>query len=114
MIRVAVTALLFVTTSAHAEDLLGIPQNCEAPLAHDLEMRNIPYLLDLGPNAARITQIETIGGPDAYQYALNLYRIDCAVTVHWSNDTIDRAFLFSVWENRYGEVEGSYGPQIRR
>lgn len=113
MIRTAALGFLLITASASATDLSGIPQNCEAPLAHDMEMTNIPYLLELGPNAAHITKIDTIGGPDAYQYAPNLYKIDCAITVHWSNGAVDMAYLFSAWQDKYDGLKGYYGPQIR-
>lgn len=86
----------------------GIPQNCKAPLAHDMEMTNIPYLLELGPNAARIMSIETIGGTPAYEYLPGQYKIDCYITVHWSNGTVDFMHKFSMWEDRYGELKGSY------
>lgn len=99
---------LLLPISAHAVDLSGIPQNCEAPLAYDMEMRNIPYLLELGPNAAHITSIKTIGGTPAYQYMPGLYRIDCYLTVYWSNGTVDYGHRFSMWQDRYDGLKGSY------
>lgn len=97
--------------SAHAVDLSGIPQNCQAPLAHDMEMANIPYLLDLGPNAAAITRIETMGGTPAYEYWPGRYKIDCYLTVHWSNGTVDYGHKFSMWQDKYGGLKGSYSQR---
>jgi hypothetical protein len=107
--RILIPAIVgLISINAHAVDLAGIPQNCQAPLAHDMEMENIPYLLDLGQNAARITLIETIGGTPAYQYAPGQYRIDCFITVHWSNGVTDYGFKFSMWQDRYGQLKGTY------
>ncbi|MDR6421268.1 hypothetical protein J2801_003556 [Paraburkholderia phenoliruptrix] len=108
MNRSIVLMVFLAATTAHAVDLSGIPQNCQAPLAHDMEMTNIPYLLDLGPNAARIKSIETAAGTPAYEYYPGLYRIDCYVTVHWSNGTVDYMHKFSLWQDRYGSLQGSY------
>ncbi|HEX7911797.1 MAG TPA: hypothetical protein VF534_27400 [Paraburkholderia sp.] len=96
---------------AYAVDLSGVPQNCQAPLAHDMEMSSIPYLLDLGPNAARITSIKTEGGTPAYEYLPGLYKIDCYITVRWSNGTIDYFHKFSMWEDRYGGLKGTYSQR---
>jgi hypothetical protein len=100
--------LAMLATNANAVDPSGIPQNCQAPLAHDMEMANIPYLLDLGPSAARIESIETAAGTPAYEYYPGLYRIDCYITVHWSNGTIDYMHKFSMWQDRYDGLKGSY------
>jgi len=102
--------LFLTTTTAHAVDLSGIPHNCQAPLAHDMEMTNIPYLLELGANSARITSIQTLGGTEAYQYAPGLYRIDCSLIVHWSNGTTDYGYRFSMWQDRYDGLKGNYSP----
>lgn len=112
MIRHTISALaaFSITVSANAIDLAGIPQNCKASLARDMEMANIPYLLDLGRNAAHIISIEQIAGTPAYEYLPGLYKIDCFVTVHWSNGTVDYMHKFSMWEDRYGGLEGSYSP----
>jgi hypothetical protein len=108
MIRIVCALFALATTNAYAVDLSGIPQNCKTPLAHDMEMSNIPYLLDLGENAARITLIETIGGTPAYEYMPGQYRIDCFITVHWSNGVTDYGFKFSMWQDRYGQLKGTY------
>ncbi|WP_321913587.1 hypothetical protein [Paraburkholderia sp. J11-2] len=105
----ALLLALLLPIAAHAADLTGIPQNCQAPLAHDLEMANIPYLLDLGPNAAHITKIDALPSSDAFQYAPNRYKIVCSVTVHWSNGNVDLGYVFSAWEDQYGSIRGSYG-----
>lgn len=104
-------ALLLPIPAFAQVDLTGIPQNCQAPLARDMEMTNIPYLLDLGPNPARITSIETIGGTPAYEYMPGQYKIDCYLTVHWSNGTIDYGYKFSMWEDRYGGLQGTYSQR---
>lgn len=108
MIRLILISILAATTNAYAVDLAGIPQNCKAPLARDMEMTNIPYLLDLGGSAAKISSIETLGGTPAYEYFPGLYRIDCYLTVHWSNGAVDYGYKFSVWEDRYGGLKGAY------
>lgn len=99
-------ALLFPATAFAFP--AGIPQNCKAPLAHDMEMSNIPYLLDLDERAARISLIETMGGTPAYEYLPGLYKIDCYVTVHWSSGATDYGYKFSVWEDQRGGLKGSY------
>ena len=109
MIRIAALSLMLATTSSYAVDLSGIPQNCDAPLAHDLEMANIPYLLDLGPGAARIVKIDRLNSPEAFQYAPGRYKIVCSITVHWSNGSVDMGYIFSAWEDQYGSVRGTYG-----
>lgn len=108
MIRIISSIALLFPIIAHAVDLSGIPQNCQAPLAHDMEMANIPYLLELGPNAARIRSIETATGTPAYEYYPGLYRIDCYITVRWSNGTVDYMHKFSMWQDKYGGLKGSY------
>ncbi|CAB3742670.1 hypothetical protein LMG22037_06621 [Paraburkholderia phenoliruptrix] len=103
--------MMFLTAgTVYAVDLSGIPQNCQAPLAHDMEVANIPNLLELGANAARIISIKTLGGTEAYQYAPGLYRIDCSLIVHWSNGTTDYGYRFSMWQDKYGGLKGSYSP----
>lgn len=111
MIRTLSTIALLLPTFAHAVDLSGIPQNCQAPLAHDMEMANIPYLLELGENAAHIKSIETIGGTPAYEFMLGQYRIDCFLTVRWSNGATDYGYKFSMWEDKYGGLKGSYSQR---
>ncbi|MDP9651729.1 hypothetical protein [Paraburkholderia caledonica] len=111
MIRTTIAIALLFPVLAHAVDLSGIPQNCKAPLAHDMEMANIPYLLELGENAARVTSIQTLGGTPAYEYYPGLYRIDCYITVHWSNGTVDYAHKFSMWQDKYGDLRGSYSQR---
>jgi hypothetical protein len=101
-------ALLFPATAFAFP--AGVPQNCEAPLAHDMEMANIPHLLDLSPHAATIKSIETVTGTPAYEYMPGNYKIDCFITVHWSNGTTDFMYKFSMWEDRYGGLQGSYSP----
>lgn len=107
MKNLVILAAIF-SANANAVDLAGIPENCQAPLAHDMEMANIPYLLELGPNAARIKSIETATGTPAYEYYPSLYRIDCYITVHWSNGTVDYMHKFSMWQDRYDGLKGSY------
>lgn len=102
-------ALLFPATAFAFP--AGIPQNCQAPLAHDMEMSNIPYLLDLGPNAAQIKSIESVAGTPAYEYLPGSYKIDCFITVHWSNGTTDFMYKFSMWEDRYGGLKGTYSQR---
>lgn len=109
--RKLIMLLAMFSASANAVDPSGIPQNCQAPLARDMEMANIPYLLELGPNAARIQSIETAVGTPAYEYYPGLYRIDCYITVHWSNGTVDYMRKFSVWQDRYGGLKGSYSAR---
>lgn len=77
-------------------------------MAHDMEMTNIPYLLDLNDRAAHISKIETIGGTPAYEISQGRYRIDCYLNVHWSNGAVDYGYRFA-WEDRYGDVKGTYG-----
>jgi hypothetical protein len=104
-----ILALLFPTIAlAQGVDLAGVPQNCRAPLANDMEMSNIPLLLDLGESAAKISRIETIGGTPAYEYWPGFYRIDCYITVHWNNGTVDYGYKFSMWEDRHGGLKGAY------
>lgn len=109
MIRIAIAALLLNTSCAYAAGPLGIPQNCDAPLAHDLEMTNIPYLLDLGPDAAHIVKIDRLDSPEAFQYAPGRYKVVCSVNVHWSNGNVDMGYIFSAWEDEYGSIRGAYG-----
>lgn len=111
MIRLILISILATATNAYAVYPAGIPQNCKAPLAHDMEMTNIPYLLDLGSRAAKISSIETLGGTPAYEYLPGLYRIDCYLTVHWSNGAVDYGYKFSMWEDRYGGLKGTYSPR---
>ena len=101
--------ILFAPAIACAQ---GIPENCQAPMAHDMEMTNIPYLLDLPDSAAHISKIDTLGGTPAYEIFPGRYRIDCYLNVHWSNGTVDYGYRFSVWEDRYGDVKGTYGRRI--
>jgi hypothetical protein len=91
--------------------MAGIPQNCGAPLAHDMEMTAIPQILRLSPQAARIKHIVPRAGADAYEYSPGFYRIDCWVDVYWSNGTVDRMAKISLWEDRYGEFQGEYRPK---
>lgn len=109
MIRLLAFLVALFTSSAYAFPT-GIPQNCQAPLAHDMEMANIPYLLDLGQGASQIKSIQTVAGGPAYEYLPGLYRIDCYITVRWSNGVIDYMHKFSMWEDRYGGLKGSYSP----
>jgi len=109
MTRMLALLAMLLTSIAHAFPA-GIPQNCHTPLAHDMEMANIPYLLDLGPDAAHIKSIETVTGVPAYEYLPGLYRIDCYITVRWSNGAIDYMHKFSMWEDRYGGLKGTYSP----
>jgi hypothetical protein len=104
-------ALLFFPfiCSAQSIDLAGVPQNCEAPMAHEMEMSNIPAVLDLGDNAARIIDIHTMSNTQAYQYYPKLYRLDCYLIVKWSNGATDYGYKFSAWENKYGQTMVSYG-----
>jgi hypothetical protein len=111
MVRKLVIIAALLSANANAVDLAGIPQNCKAPLAHDMEMTNIPYLLDLGGNAARITSIETIGGTPAYQFLPGQYRIDCYLNVHWSNGAVDYGYKFSMWQDKYDGLKGSYSQR---
>ena len=111
MIRKLAIIAAFLSANAHAVDLSGIPQNCKAPLAHDMEMEIIPYLLDLGPNAAHITSIETVGGTQAYEYLPGQYKIDCYINVHWSNGVMDFMYKFSIWQDKYGGLKGSYSQR---
>lgn len=90
-------------------NLAGVPQNCEAPMAHDMEMSNIPAILDLGQDAAKIVDIHTISNMQAYQYYPKLYKLDCYLIVKWSNGTTDYGYKFSAWENKYGQTMVSYG-----
>jgi hypothetical protein len=110
MIRTLAFLAALSASTAHAFPA-GIPQNCQAPLAHDMEMTNIPYLLELGPNAAQIKSIDTVVGVPAYEYYPGLYRIDCYITVHWSNGTVDYMHKFSMWEDRYGGLKGTYSER---
>lgn len=112
MIRLIFLAIFFpAVTNAQNVDLAGIPQNCGAPLAHDMEMTNIPYLLDLGSRAAKISSIETLGGTPTYEYFPGLHRIDCYLTVHWNNGAVDYGYKFSMWEDRYGGLKGAYSQR---
>ena len=111
MIRLILISILAAATNAYAVDPAGIPQNCKAQLAHDMEMTNIPYLLDLGSRAAKISSIETLGGTPSYEYLPGLYRIDCYLTVHWSNGAVDYGYKFSMWEDRYGGFKGTYSQR---
>lgn len=109
----AILALALFPVLAHAQvNLAGVPQNCDAPLAHDMEMQAIPQILQLGDGAAHITKIDKLGGTPAYLYTLGKYRIDCYLVVHWSNGTVDRGYKLSLWEDRYGSISGSYGPGL--
>lgn len=104
-------SLLFLAATCAQAFPAGVPQNCQAPLAHDMEMSNIPYLLELGPQSAKITRIENVAGTPAYEYLPGLYKIDCYVTVHWSNGTVDFMHKFSMWEDRYGGLKGTYSAR---
>jgi hypothetical protein len=108
MRRAIAFAALLIACQVHAVDLSGVPQNCQAPLARDMEMTNIPYLLDLGENSAKISRIENVAGVPAYEYLPGLYRIDCYITVHWDNGAVDYMYKFSMWEDRHGGLKGSY------
>jgi len=109
MIRFSAFLIALFASNAYAFPA-GVPQNCQAPLAHDMEMANIPYLLDLGEGAAHIKSIETVAGVPAYEYLPGLHRIDCYITVRWSNGAVDHMHKFSMWEDRHGGLQGSYSP----
>lgn len=95
--------------SAHAAPT--IPENCKAPRMEAMEQTAIPQILEIAPDAAKIRSIRTMVGSGAYEYYPGLWRINCIITVTWSNGTVDRYFKFSVWTDRYGNYNGSYGPQ---
>jgi hypothetical protein len=113
VIRKTALALLAFPVFAHAQglNLAGVPRSCKAPLAHDMEIANIPQILELEEGAARIASIQTLGDPGSYQYYPGLYRIDCIINVRWSNGTVDWAHKFSIWDDKYGQTMVGYGPQ---
>jgi hypothetical protein len=113
MLRYLLAAALAAPVMALAQvppGLAGIPENCEAPLAHDMEMSAIPQLLHIPETGAQIQKIATIGNSHAYSIEHNAERIDCKISVYWDNGTIDRNYKFSVWQDRYGRFQGSYEP----
>lgn len=110
MIRKFILAMCAFPLIANAQvNLAGVPENCEASLTHDMELANIPAILDLGPGAAKITSIQTMNNQHAYQYYPGLYRLDCYVTVRWSNGQVDQFYKFSAWDTKYGQTMVSYG-----
>lgn len=105
------TAFLIPLSALAQPNLTGIPENCEAPMAHDMEMVNIPHLLDISDGDAHIVEITTYGGSGAYEFEPKRYKIDCYIAVKWSNGTIDWGYKFSAWEDRYGRVLVAYSRQ---
>lgn len=111
MIRKIALCLILIPALSQAQtvNLAGVPENCQAPLAHDMMMANIPAILELDEGSAHIAAIQTLGTTEAYQYQPGLYRLDCYVNVRWSNGTVDWGYKFSTWESRYGRTMVSYG-----
>ena len=55
--------------------------------------------------------IKNVGGTPAYEYYPGLHRIDCYITVRWSNGEVDFMHKFSMWEDRYDGIKGTYSQR---
>lgn len=88
----------------------GVPASCSAPMAQADMQSQIPSLLQLGPDAAQITNIHLMADANAFEYQPKLYKIECYLQVTFSNGLQQEA-KFAEWMNEYGQKMVSYDPQ---
>lgn len=98
---------------AFAEPYLNeVPTSCKSAYMEQIEKINIPNILGLTDNDASIVEIiPAAAATSYYQYVPGLYKINCFITVVWSNGNTDSFYEFSAWQNQYDQVMVSYGPQ---
>jgi hypothetical protein len=106
-------ALLFPIT-AHAQLFPpGVPENCFAPMSHDMARNGIPGLLHVSDNSLNhITDITFTKNSEAFDLGGGHYRINCKVNVKWSSGASDNGYWFSIWEDPDGELQVYYGRNL--
>ncbi len=107
--RLWLTGLLLASTVSFAQGFIGIPENCRAPMAHDIEMASIPQLMHANTDV-HIIGIVPVGNSHAKPIGAGFYRIDCAISVWWSDGHVDESYIFSAWDGPNGSFSGRYSP----
>jgi hypothetical protein len=90
-------------------DAVTIPGSCQSPFAMVDMQTQISSLLQLGNNTAQITNILAEPNLLAYQYDQTHWRIDCYITLNFSNGLVQTG-KFSEWQNQYDQKMVSFDP----
>jgi hypothetical protein len=104
-------AVLLIPLSTYAQSGANdLPTSCKSAYMEQVEKANIPNIIGITNNNPSIAIIIPYSSPGYYEYAPGQYRIDCFITVQWSDGTTDSMYEFSAWQSRYNQVMVSYGP----